>query len=281
MNLLIGRRQACDNSRSDPMKLRLYQVDAFASRAFAGNPAAVVPLERWLDDATLQAIAVENNLSETAFFVGGGGEYHIRWMTPANEVDLCGHATLASAFVICNEIEAGRVEVRFRSKSGPLRVAAEGDRLALDFPSRPPEPAETALEALAAALGARPAAALASRDYLAVFGSEDEVRSLRPDMARVAALDRMAVIATAPGRGCDFVSRFFAPAVGVPEDPVTGSAHCTLVPYWAGRLGKTGLFARQVSARGGELWCQDRGERVGIAGQCVRYLEGTIEVPGA
>ena len=263
------------------MKLRLYQVDAFASRAFAGNPAAVVPLERWLDDATLQAIAAENNLSETAFFVGSGGEHHIRWMTPASEVDLCGHATLASAFVVFTELERGRTEVRFRSKSGPLRVTADGSRLALDFPSRPPEPAEAALPALAAALGARPSAALASRDYLAVFDSEDEVRALRPDTAKVAALDRMAVIATAPGRDCDFVSRFFAPAVGVPEDPVTGSAHCTLVPYWAGRLGRKSLFARQVSARGGELWCEDRGERVGIAGHCAKYLEGTIELPGA
>jgi PhzF family phenazine biosynthesis protein len=262
------------------MTLRLYQVDAFASRVFAGNPAAVVPLEGWLDDATLQAIATENNLSETAFFVGGGGEYHVRWMTPAEEVDLCGHATLASAFVVFNEIDPGRTEVRFRSKSGPLRVAADGPRLALDFPSRPPEPADASLEALAAALGARPGRALASRDYLAVFDSEDAVRSLRPDMARVAALDRMAVIATAPGRDCDFVSRFFAPAVGVPEDPVTGSAHCTLVPYWSRRLGRPRLFARQVSARGGELWCEDRGERVGIAGHCVKYLEGTIELPG-
>ena len=260
------------------MKLRLYQVDAFASRVFAGNPAAVVPLERWLDDATLQAIATENNLSETAFFVGGGGEYHIRWMTPADEVDLCGHATLASAFVIFSEIEAGRAEVRFRSKSGPLRVSAEGERLALDFPSRPPEPADASLEALAAALGRKPTAALASRDYMAVFGSEEEVRSLRPDMARVAALDRMAVIATAPGRDCDFVSRFFAPAVAVPEDPVTGSAHCTLVPYWARRLGKGSLFARQVSARGGELWCEDRGARVTLAGHAVTFLRGKIEV---
>jgi PhzF family phenazine biosynthesis protein len=262
------------------MKLRLYQVDAFASRAFAGNPAAVVPLERWLDDATLQAIAAENNLSETAFLVGGGGEYHIRWMTPGEEVDLCGHATLASAWVIFNEIEVGRTEVRFRSQSGPLRVSAEGPRLALDFPSRPPEPADDSLEALAGALGRRPDRALASRDALAVFGSEDEVRSLRPDMARVAALRRLGVIATAPGRDCDFVSRFFAPGVGVTEDPVTGSAHCTLVPYWSARLGKRSLFARQVSPRGGELWCEDRGERVSIAGHCAKYLEGTIELPG-
>ena len=261
------------------MKLRLFQVDAFASRVFAGNPAAVVPLERWLGDATLQAIATENNLSETAFFVGGKGDYHIRWMTPADEVDLCGHATLASAWVVFNELEKGRAEVTFRSQSGPLRVTADGDRLALDFPSRPPEPADATLEALARALGARPTAALASRDYLAVFGSEDEVRALKPDMAAVAALDRMAVIATAPGGDCDFVSRFFVPSMGIPEDPVTGSAHCTLVPYWAKRLGRASLFARQVSARGGELWCEDRGERVAIAGRCAKYLEGTIEVP--
>jgi len=261
------------------MKLRLFQVDAFASRVFAGNPAAVVPLERWPGDATLQAIATENNLSETAFFVGGKGDYHIRWMTPSDEVDLCGHATLASAWVVFNELEKGRTEVSFRSQSGPLRVTADGDRLALDFPSRPPEPAEAALEALARALGARPTAALASRDYLAVFGSEDEVRALEPDMVAVAALDRMAVIATAPGGDCDFVSRFFVPSMGIPEDPVTGSAHCTLVPYWAKRLGKASLFARQVSARGGELWCEDRGERVAIAGRCAKYLEGTIEVP--
>jgi PhzF family phenazine biosynthesis protein len=261
------------------MRLRLFQVDAFASRVFAGNPAAVVPLDDWLPDATLQSIATENNLSETAFFVGAAGDYHIRWMTPEDEVDLCGHATLASAWVVFNEVEKGRAEVRFRSRSGPLRVSAEADRLALDFPSRPPEPADGAVEAVAAALRVRPRAVLASRDYLAVLESEEEVRALRPDMAKVAALDRMAVIATAPGRDSDFVSRFFVPSLGIPEDPVTGSAHCTLVPYWSKRLGKTSLFARQVSARGGELWCEDRGERVRIAGRCVKYLEGTIEVP--
>jgi PhzF family phenazine biosynthesis protein len=264
------------------MKLRLFQIDAFAGQVFAGNPAAVVPLERWLDDATLQSIASENNLSETAFFVGEKGDFHIRWMTPTDEVDLCGHATLASAWVVFNEIEKGRTEVHFRSQSGLLRVTGDGERLALDFPSRPPEPADAAMPALtAAALGAHPREVLASRDYLAVFDSEDEVRALRPDMARVAALDRMAVIATAPGGDCDFVSRFFVPSLGIPEDPVTGSAHCTLVPYWSKRLGRTKLFARQVSARGGELWCEDRGERVSIAGRCVRYLEGTIDLPEA
>jgi PhzF family phenazine biosynthesis protein len=261
------------------MKLRLFQVDAFATRVFTGNPAAVVPLDRWLPDATLQSIATENNLSETAFFTGEKGYFNIRWMTPSDEIDLCGHATLAAAWVVFNEIEKGRAEVHFRSKSGLLRVTADdGDRLALDFPSRPPEPADGALAALADALGARPKGVLAARDYLVEFEAEDEVRSLKPDMARVAALDRMGVIATAPGRDCDFVSRFFAPAVGIPEDPVTGSAHCTLVPYWAERLGKKSLFARQLSARGGELWCEDRGERVAIAGRCAKYLEGTIEI---
>jgi len=261
------------------MKLRLYQVDAFTGRVFAGNPAAVVPLDRWLPDETMQAIAAENNLSETAFFIGEKGYFHIRWMTPTDEVDLCGHATLASAWVVFNEIEKGRTEVHFRSQSGPLKVTADGDRLALDFPSRPPEPMDGSIVALADALGARPRAVLASRDYLALFDTDEEVRALKPDMAKVASLDRMAVIATAPGRDCDFVSRFFVPSMGIPEDPVTGSAHCTLVPYWAKRLGKTSLFARQVSLRGGELWCEDRGERVAIAGRCVKYLEGTIEVP--
>ncbi|HVO10833.1 MAG TPA: PhzF family phenazine biosynthesis protein [Vicinamibacteria bacterium] len=260
------------------MKLPLYQVDAFASGVFSGNPAAVVPLERWLDDATLQKIAAENNLSETAFFVGGSGEYHIRWMTPTSEVDLCGHATLASAWVIFNRLDPRRTEVAFRSKSGPLRVTSDGDRLALDFPSRPPVSAEGSLAAVADALGRQPLAVLAARDYLAVYESDHDVRCLQPDMAKTAALDRMAVIATAPGRDCDFVSRFFAPAVGVPEDPVTGSAHCTLLPYWSKRLGKTRLFARQVSVRGGELWCEERGDRVSVAGRASLFLEGTIEL---
>jgi PhzF family phenazine biosynthesis protein len=262
------------------MKLRLFQVDAFASRVFAGNPAAVVPLERWLDDATLQAIATENNLSETAFIVGGGGDYRIRWMTPAAEIDLCGHATLASAFVVFRFLEPGRSEVNFRSRSGQLRVEAEGERLALDFPARPPRPLSGIEGAAKDALGRSPESVLEARDLMAVFESEADVRSLVPDMARLAAFGRTGVIATAPGSDCDFVSRFFAPSVGVPEDPVTGSAHCTLVPYWAKRLGRSSLFARQVSARGGELWCEDRGARVRIAGRAVLYLEGTIELPG-
>jgi len=259
-------------------KLPLYHVDAFTSAVFAGNPAAVVPLDRWLPDPTLQAIAAENNLSETAFIQGGVGRYRIRWMTPTTEVDLCGHATLASGWVVLDVLEPGAASVTFESKSGPLTVTREGGLYALDFPSRPPERAEAARDALAAALGRAPREAWAARDYMAVFDREDEVRSLRPDMGRVSALDRFAVIATAPGRAHDFVSRFFAPAQGVPEDPVTGSAHCTLIPYWSRRLGRKRLEAFQASSRGGELVCEERGDRVWIAGRVAKYLEGVIEI---
>jgi PhzF family phenazine biosynthesis protein len=193
-------------------------------------------------------------------------------------VDLCGHATLASAFVVLERLRPGQSEVRFRSRSGPLPVSRQDDLLALDFPARPPLACE-GLSAVAAALGAMPRELLAAREYLAVFDEEAQVRALAPDMARVAALGHFALTVSAPGRDCDFVSRFFAPGLGIPEDPVTGSAHCTLVPYWAARLGRTRLHARQVSARGGELHCELRGERVSIAGRCVPYLEGVIEVP--
>ena len=259
------------------MKIPIYQVDAFTSRVFGGNPAAVCPLQSWLDDATLQSIAAENNLAETAYFVGGDGKYDIRWMTPAAEVDLCGHATLASAWVVMNRLDRGRDRVVFGSRSGPLTVVRDGDLFALDFPSRPPEPIGDA-PAVGEALGRAPRQVLAARDYLALYDTEDEVRALRPDMARVAALDRHAVIVSAPGKSCDFVSRFFAPAWGVPEDPVTGSSHCTLVPYWAGRLGKDRLRALQVSPRGGELFCEARGARVSIAGRAVPFMEGQIEI---
>lgn len=259
------------------MKIPLYQIDAFANRLFSGNPAAVCPLEAWLPDATLQSIAAENNLAETAFFVGRGGAYQLRWFTPVTEVDLCGHATLASAFVVFGVLEPSLDEVRFETKSGPLSVARDGELLALDFPSRPPVPC-AAPSGLIEALQATPRELLKARDHLAVFESEDEVRSLRPDMERLKRVDCFAVIATAAGREADFVSRFFAPAVGIPEDPVTGSAHCTLTPYWARRLAKTRLQARQLSARGGELLCEDLGERVRIAGRAVLYLEGAISI---
>jgi PhzF family phenazine biosynthesis protein len=259
------------------MKIRLYQVDAFTSRLFGGNPAAVCPLDVWLEDQTMQAIAAENNLSETAFFVGARGSYDLRWFTPAVEVNLCGHATLASAFVVFRHLEPALETVSFRSKSGELRVTRSGDLLTLDFPSWTPSRCE-APEALVRALGRPPREVWATEDYLVVYESEDDVRALAPAMDVLAGLDRFAVIVSAPGRGSDFVSRFFAPRQGIPEDPVTGRAHCTLVPYWARRLGKPGLHALQVSRRGGELFCEDRGDRVAIGGRAVQFLEGTIEV---
>jgi PhzF family phenazine biosynthesis protein len=260
------------------MRVPIYQIDAFTSRVFSGNPAAVCPLDEWLPDATLQAIAAENNLAETAFIVGGGGRYAIRWFTPLVEVDLCGHATLASADVVLRSLEPTLAEVSFESASGLLRVGRDGERLVLDFPARPAAACEVT-DALVQALGARPREAWQAQDMMAVFAAEDEVRALTPDMARVAALDTFAVIVTAPGRSDDFVSRFFAPAQGIPEDPVTGRAHCSLVPYWANRLGKPKLQARQISARGGELSCELRGDRVFMAGHTARYLTGEIEVP--
>lgn len=258
------------------MKIPCFIVDAFASQAFQGNPAAVCPVERWPDDAVMQNIAAENNLSETAFFAPRDGDYDLRWFTPAVEVDLCGHATLAAAFVLFSELRASGDAIRFHSRSGILTVTRSGDVLTLDFPSRPPAPCN-APEALSRGLGKQPLEVLKARDYFAVFGSEDEVRSLKPDFTLLRTLDQM-VIVTGPGRGCDFVSRFFAPTAGVPEDPVTGSAHCTLIPYWSKRLGKTKMFARQVSRRGGELFCELSGERVLIGGKAVLYSRGQIEI---
>ena len=260
------------------MRLPLYQIDAFTDRLFGGNPAAVVPLETWLPDATLQAIAAENNLSETAFFMREAAEYALRWFTPTVEVDLCGHATLASAHVIFDRLEPQRRKVAFRTeKAGTLTVTRQGEELAMDFPARPPHPV-TAPSGLAAALGAPPSEVLASRDYLAVYGRQADLAALRPDFAALARLDA-AVIVSAPGAdGIDFVSRYFAPTYGIPEDPVTGSAHCTLIPYWAERLGRTQLRARQISARGGDLTCVFAGQRVTIGGRCATYLEGMISL---
>jgi PhzF family phenazine biosynthesis protein len=263
------------------MEIRLFQIDAFTARPFGGNPAAVCPLERWLDEETLQSIATENNLSETAFFVPRGGDFELRWFTPVAEIDLAGHPTLATAYVILEVLEPTRASVRFETrKSGALTVTRRGDKLAMDFPSRPPAP-KPGLGDVAAALRARPIEVLAARDGLAVFASEAEVAALAPDFAKVAELDCMGLIASAPagaGSGWDFVSRFFAPRHNINEDPVTGSAHCTLIPYWAKRLGKQRLAARQISKRIGELWCEDRGERVEIAGTCARFMEGVIRL---
>ncbi len=258
-------------------ELPIYQVDAFAARVFAGNPAAVCPLDDWLPDQVLQAIAVENNLSETAFFVKNGADFDLRWFTPASEVDLCGHATLGSAYVIANYLDNGSTEVRFHSRSGLLTVTREGDLYTLDFPALPPRRIEDSA-AVAEALGAPPAELWEEMDLMAVFASQAEVAALAPDMAKVEALETRGVIATAPGETCDFVSRFFAPRAGIPEDPVTGSAHCILTPYWAARLGKTRMSARQISARGGELEVEARGERVLISGRVAPYMEGRIRV---
>ena len=272
---MSAKRQATSDYTGSIVKLPLYQIDAFTGRLFAGNPAAVCPLEEWLDASTMQSIAAENNLSETAFFVRRGDGYHLRWFTPGLEVDLCGHATLASAFVVFNHLDPAAQTVLFETRSGDLIVRRQDGLLVMDFPSRPPQPC-AADPALSAALGKAPRELWETRDYLAVYESEDDVRSLAPDMKALTAVGHFAVCVTAPGREADFVSCFFAPASGVPEDPVTGSAHCALTPYWSRRLGKKDLHAQQVSARGGELFCRDSGDRVQIAGQAVKYLEGLI-----
>jgi PhzF family phenazine biosynthesis protein len=264
------------------MSVPFYQVDAFAPARFQGNPAAVVLLDGWLDDRQLQAIAAENNLSETAFLVpaeSGVADYELRWFTPTVEVDLCGHATLASGFVVLNVLAGDRDNVTFSSRSGRLAVAREGDLYTLDFPANPPEPAEEQLDDVAAALGARPAELhRGGRFWLAVFEQARTVAGLKPDMAKVAALGDGGVIATAPGAEVDVVSRYFAPASGIDEDPVTGSAHTVLTPYWTDRLGKRELRARQISARGGELLCRMNGDRVAIGGRCQLVIEGRLHV---
>jgi PhzF family phenazine biosynthesis protein len=259
------------------MKLPYYEVSAFTANPFGGNPAGVCPLEKWLPEATLQNIAANNNLAETAFTVPSENDFELRWFTPAVEVDLCGHATLAAARVHFSERGFSGSAIRFHSKSGELAVACDGEILTLNFPSRPATACNVPAE-LIRGLGAKPKELLKARDYLAVFESEDDVRALKPDFAELAKLDCLGIIASAPGKDCDFVSRFFAPAAGINEDPVTGSSHCTLIPYWANRLGKTKLFGRQISTRGGELFCELAGERVHIGGKAVIYLRGEIEI---
>ena len=259
------------------MRLRIFQIDAFADAVFGGNPAAVCPLDSWLADATLQAIASENNLSETAFFAPANGAYALRWFTPLAEVDLCGHATLASACVVFDHLRPDADAVAFETRSGRLEVTRCDDELAMDFPALATHPVAPPSELLAG-LGAEPAAVFADMDYLALFESEAAIRAMAPDMAALARLDRRGVIVTAPGESADFVSRFFSPRLGVPEDPVTGSAHCMLAPFWAERLGKATLHARQVSERGGTLHCRVAGDRVLLTGRAVQYLEGMITV---
>lgn len=256
------------------MRLPLHQIDAFASCPFEGNPAAVMPLDAWLPDALMQAIAAENNLSETAFLVKEPSGWRIRWFTPVSEVDLCGHATLASAWLILHELEPESRRVAFQSRSGVLAVERDGEHLILDFPARPGRPAPELMAQVAKALGIRPREVRLARDVMAVLEDEAAVRAVRPDFAAMEGLPGMGTLITAPGQAYDFVSRCFFPGDGVPEDPVTGSAHCTLIPYWAGRLGKTRLRAFQASPRGGELACELAGDRVRIGGRAVKVLEG-------
>jgi len=261
------------------MTLRMYQVDAFTAELFRGNPAAVCPLERWLPDETMQKIAMENNLAETAFYVREGDRFRIRWFTPAVEVELCGHATLASGYVVFEVEGFPEPVVEFDSRSGLLRVRRDGDRLTLDFPADMAKPVEPP-PGLVEALGARPLEVYKGRtDYLLVFGSERDVEAMAPDFGRLADVDARGVIVTAKGGQVDFVSRFFAPRVGVPEDPVTGSAHTTLTPFWAKRLGKSELEAVQLSRRRGWLRVRTAGERVEISGQARLYLRGEIFLP--
>ena len=257
------------------MKIPYFQIDAFTSHLFSGNPAGVCLLDKWIADATLQAIAAENNLSETAFLVPSEKDYEIRWFTPEVEVDLCGHATLASAYVIFNYVDPTCEQVCFESKSGLLKVKQGNGMVSMDFPSYVPVPC-SAPDGLIDGMRMAPQEVLSSRDYLMVYDSEEKIKSLQPDMDKLKGLDSLGIIVTAPGADCDFVSRFFAPGVGIPEDPVTGSAHCTLIPYWATKTGKTTFHARQLSKRGGELFCELLGDRVAIAGSAVTYLEGTI-----
>ena len=259
------------------MDIPFYQIDAFTDRVFAGNPAGVCFLDRWLEDSILQSIAAENNLSETAFLVPAGDFYELRWFSPKLEVDLCGHATLASAFAVFEYVKPQIQRVDFQTQSGLLSVTRQEDLLIMDFPARRAEPCSPP-DQLDQILGIPPVKTFSSRDLLALYEEEDQVRRLQPDLEKMALLDTFAVIVTAPGKNSDFVSRFFAPKVGVPEDPVTGSAHCSLIPYWSERLGKKKLHAFQLSERGGELFCLDLGDRVSIGGKATAYLSGTIRI---
>ena len=260
------------------MMLPIYQVDAFASELFRGNPAAVVPLEEWLPDTVLLSIALENNLSETAYLVPDRNGYHIRWFTPVVEVALCGHATLASAHVVFSELGFDGETIEFQSKSGSLTVKCGGSGYIMDFPAEPSDSCDVP-KPLTEGLGLEPDLVMKGTDYLAVVSTQLQIEKLAPDFRKLARLKSRGLIVTAPGDDCDFVSRCFFPQTGIDEDPVTGSAHCQMTPYWVDRLGKSKLVARQLSARGGEVICKMQGDRVLLEGKAVKYLEGKIEIP--
>ena len=258
------------------MKIPIYQVDAFASELFRGNPAAVCPLDEWLPDQVMQNIAMENNLSETAFFLEDSGSFQIRWFTPKAELDLAGHPTLASAHIIFNEFNLGGKEVIFKTKLGDtLNVILKDNLYLMDFPSRPPQPLQHT-DSFYDALGKKPKKVLAHRDAIAVFDDEEDIRSICPNMQKLKLLEYPSVVITAVGNEADFVSRNFAPKLGIPEDPVTGSAHCELIPYWSKILNKKEMLAYQLSERGGKIFCVDHNERVSIGGKAVTFLKGEI-----
>ena len=259
------------------MELKIYQIDAFTKKIFSGNPAAVVPLTEWIDDKTMQNIALENNLAETAFFVNKAGTYHIRWFTPTKEVSLCGHATLASAYVIFNHLDTESSAIKFLSKSGLLFVHKENEKITMDFPSVPPGACETP-DLIFEALGTDPAIVMSCNNYFVIYNSEEKVTNIQPNFDLLMKLNLQGVIVTAPGKDVDFISRYFAPKFGIPEDPVTGSSHTSLTPYWSKILGKERLTARQLSARGGELICEHKGQRVEISGHAVTYMKGKIRI---
>lgn len=267
------------------MVLKIYQVDAFAETVFKGNPAAVIPLDDWIEDDLMQKIAMENNLSETVFFVknpnGSGieGDYHIRWFTPEYEIDLCGHATLASAFIIKNFLEPHLAEINFTTqKAGPLKAFASEGLYTLDFPARMPQPCEVPEQLLKSLGNPHAVEVLRSRDYFVVLPDEEAVKNTEPDYTLMSTLDTIGVIITAKGQSADVVSRCFYPGAGIPEDPVTGSAHCNIVPYWAAKLNKNKFLCRQLSPRSGMLDCKLEGDRVLMTGSCVLFMKGEVEI---
>jgi PhzF family phenazine biosynthesis protein len=263
------------------MELNIYQVDAFTQNLFGGNPAAVIPLEEWISDELMQKIAMENNLSETAFFVPSqqkGIDYEIRWFTPTIEINLCGHATLASAFVIFSFIDLNATQLVFNCMSGKLSIEKRAELIVMDFPSWKPEPVDQYKKELSEALGVPVIAVYKHRDLVAELDSEEDVKNCKPDLNALRKIGEKVIITAAGTKDVDFVSRFFAPNIGIDEDPVTGSSHSQLIPLWGERLNKKKMFAKQLSHRGGDIWCGLWGDRVTMAGQCVFYLKGTIYV---
>lgn len=259
------------------MTIPIYQVDAFAEKLFEGNPAAVCPLENWLDDDILQSIATENNLSETAFFVKENNHFNLRWFTPKTEVDLCGHATLASAFVLFNILNFNEEEINFQTQSGLLKVYKKDELIILNFPSfdlKITQPTQN----LIIAIGKEPIETFFNRDYFLVYENEEDIVSINPNFSELKKINSQGFIITAKGKDCDFVSRYFAPSVGIDEDPVTGSIHTVLIPFWSKRLNKNEMVAKQLSRRKGKLYCKNLGNRVEIAGKAILYLKGEIEI---